>query len=184
MLFRSKGKVRYSFTRKLKGAPVDELPEGYEIHEAPDCAQVHLRKAIQTEILPLEKELLATLIRKAGVKHFIIDLEESAMVVYVAESDDNLFKSSCSKNELLGGLLRMLHASRSESDFLRQAKFTAMMRFVLRMDKGERHFSCQRWCFRGGIERWIHLMGASGPLMDVAGRYVVHLGKESFYDLM
>ena len=59
------------------------------------------------------------------------------------------------------------------------------MRFTL-IDEDERTFRCQRWCFRGSIDGWIDLWmsGGSGPLADLVERYLPHIGKESFYELM
>jgi hypothetical protein len=57
-----------------------------------------------------------------------------------------------------------------------------MMRFIL-TDPAERTFDVQRWCFRGSVENWIYLDDGK-PLAALLKKYVRHLGKESFYQLM
>ena len=56
------------------------------------------------------------------------------------------------------------------------------MKFVL-VDADERLFTVERWCFLGSIDNWVHLEGP-GFLPDQVVKYVKHLGKQSFYDLI
>ena len=172
------GKPRYSFTRKLKGTAVEVLPEGHEIYESPDDAQVFLRKIKSSLILPLEREIVARAVRaKAGLEHFIVEIEENALVVYLPDTDA----------EEVARFLRgdFVSASRIEAvkqNMIRRSRFSKMMRFKL-CDPGRRLFDCERWCFLGRIDNWYFLSG-SAPLAELVERYVKHLGKESFFELM
>ena len=65
---------------------------------------------------------------------------------------------------------------------LSRAKYDKMMRFTL-TDAGSRHFNVERWCFRGGIDDW-HFLEGDAPLETLVGKYVRHLGQESFFALM
>jgi hypothetical protein len=62
------------------------------------------------------------------------------------------------------------------------ANYHKMMRFTL-SDAEERLFSMDRWCFMGDIDDW-YLIEGDQTLVVLAEKYVRHLGKESFFDLM
>ena len=55
------------------------------------------------------------------------------------------------------------------------------MRFVL-VDKAERLFAPERYCFRGSVDDWISI-GPPAPLEKLAAKYLKHLGRESFFEL-
>lgn len=65
---------------------------------------------------------------------------------------------------------------------MRRSPYVKMMRFVL-VDEDERLFHVERWCFLGGIGDWMFLDGPAA-LPKLVGKYVKHLGTESFFDLM
>ena len=56
------------------------------------------------------------------------------------------------------------------------------MRFVLR-DRETALFAVQRWVFCGSIDNWSYDLD-QGSLETLLAKYVPHLGKESFFDLM
>jgi hypothetical protein len=60
--------------------------------------------------------------------------------------------------------------------------FHQMLRFTL-TDEKTRRFSVERWCFRGSIDDWFPLLGG-GTLSQVVEKYLRHLGRESFFELM
>ena len=64
----------------------------------------------------------------------------------------------------------------------RRGSFSPAFRFVLR-DREANIFSVQRWCYRGSIDGWTYDL-ARGDLATLVEKYVPHLGKESFFDLM
>ena len=172
------GKPRYSFTRKLKGKPVDRLPEGREIYERPEDAQVFLRKVQVSLILPLEKELVARAIRtRAGLEHFIVDAEEKSLVVYLSDTDpdeiERLISRLCDRSTS--------RAREAAAALARRSTYGKMMRFELH-DVENRLFCVERWCFLGGIDDWMLLDGPHA-LPELVDKYVEHLGKESFFEL-
>ena len=57
-----------------------------------------------------------------------------------------------------------------------------MLRFTL-IDEGERQYSAERWCFLGAIDDWFFLSGGNS-LENLARRYLPHLSRESFFELM
>jgi hypothetical protein len=57
-----------------------------------------------------------------------------------------------------------------------------MLRFTL-VDEEKRLFDAERWCFRGSIDTWISLAGPR-PLETHARKYLPHLNRESFFELI
>ena len=62
------------------------------------------------------------------------------------------------------------------------SKMSPAFRFKL-IEMQERVFEAQRFCFRGSVDDWVCLHH-EGPLDELCQRYLKHLGKESFYELM
>ena len=56
-----------------------------------------------------------------------------------------------------------------------------MMRFIL-VDRENRKFVAQRYCFRGAIDDWIDI-SSRDSLENLSGKYLKHLGQDSFYEL-
>lgn len=177
-----KGGVKYSFARKLSGEPVGAMPEGYEARELPDNSQVVIRKVLVSEIKPSEKKELEKMIAAADKRlRFIVDVEKEALVVYVSDVTD---KDVAWCTEPIDGIAPMnAQAKKGWMDYLyRMETYTKMMRFTLD-DKKSRLFSVDRWCFLGSIDKWYYL--ESGEMLKtLAAKYVKHLGKESFFELM
>lgn len=169
------GKTKYYFGRKLSGDPVTTVPEGFEVYESPDDAQVVLRKTRENLILPIEREMTSNAIRRlTGMKHFVVEMDGGSLVVWTADvSDADLH------------LERVFGMGRSEmvrEMMMARARYSKMLRFSL-VDPAKRLFYAERWCFLGSIDNWFHLSGAA-PLMKHLERYVPHLWKESFFELM
>ena len=159
------GKPRYWCGRKLTGEPLDAIPEGYEFREDPGNAIVTLRKAA-TEISPLEIKILSDGIRQhAGLEYFIVDVDGDSLVVYLPDRGEDLADEML---ERFGGLLSLMpHRMQETKEWLmRHSNYTKMMRFSL-VDRTKRLFVAERWCFRGGIDDWIQLLGCRGPLPDL-----------------
>jgi len=176
---RKTGALGYSFTRKLTGTPVDRLPDGYEVRELPKNAQVVLRKITPSAILPLEKQVAEAAVRhQAKLEHFIVDSDGNEMVIWLPdmESDTKL-------ERMMGDFgFATFSLETARERLVHRARYSMMMRFVL-TDPARRTFDVQRWCFRGSIDGWFFLDGGK-PLAALLKKYVPHLGKESFYELM
>jgi hypothetical protein len=178
----TRGKERYWLGQKITGNLVTAVPEGYEIFEKPDSAQVFLRKIEASAILPPELEQVRAAVEAhLGEGKAIVELEgdnRREIVVYITDMD-------------VDTRLSMMHAfipgSAAQDDSLRDfmlrvRRFDKMLRFTL-MDAEKRHFSAERWCFLGSMDQWIWL-AMEEPLPTLLGRYVKHLGHDSFYELM
>ena len=170
------GKPKYYFAKKSDGALATAIPEGFEVYESPD-ARVSLRKIPPKIIRDEEVAIVDRAIRRVapGV-HFRLDVQKNAIVVHQGEDSLSAFAEKLGP---FGGLF----SGRLTPDFIQQhLHFSPMFQFVLN-DESTRRFSVERWCCRGGYDRWIHL--ATGPdLAALANQYCRHLGKESFFDLI
>jgi len=173
------GKTVYSAARKPTGNPVDRLPEGYEIYERPENAQVFVRKIQLTRILPIEKQLVEeSICRLAQLEHFIVEVETNSLVVYLPDADPDASLS------LMRTTVPMTaeRARSMKAVMLSRARYEKMMRFTL-VEEPSRRFNAERWCFLGGIDDW-YFLARDKPLVKLVETYTPHLGRESFFELM
>ncbi len=169
-----KGNPRYHFSLKPPAELVKEIPEGYEIYENPN-GQVFLRKILPKEILDeemviVEEELNA----HAKPTKYRIDVKGKVVTTFWTNQSGGG----------MGEFSSFFGLARIEEFCDTHAYFSPVLRFTL-VDSQERLFVAERFCFRGSINDWMHLLnGGPDSLQTLAGRYVRHLGEESFYELM
>ena len=175
------GKRRYDLGRRLTGEPVDDVPAGYEVYESRRYGQVYVRTARLTFISPVEREIVAEGIRcLSDVHHFIVDVEENGLVVYVPtmstdEIDDMV--------ELVAGpgALQVPRFREARDQFVRELEHVKALRFDL-LGGDPRLFCVDRWSSHGPDGDWIYLAGPA-PLSELVDQYVAYLGEESFHEL-
>jgi hypothetical protein len=179
----STGKPKYYTSRKLSGKPLAAMPPGYEFYERPDTAQVLVRKIKPSAITQLEREQTEQIVRRvSGLEHFVVDVEEAALVVYTPTASradaDKLIE------ELTEGITRRSLGDNAafRNRHIKNSPYMKMLRFEL-VNPDTREFSVERWCFRGSIDNWIPL-GGYGPLAKLVEKYAKYLGQESFFELM
>lgn len=79
------GKPRYWFSMKDDGPHVESIPEGYEVHENPDC-QVFLRKIMPQLVTPDEVAVIEDGLRRyAPDQNCIVEVQKEHILVYHAE---------------------------------------------------------------------------------------------------
>ena len=59
--------------------------------------------------------------------------------------------------------------------------YSPMLQFML-VDKANRLFQTQRYCFLGGIDDWI-MIGTMDNLSALVKEYVPHLSQDSYFEL-
>lgn len=169
----------YFFGRKPTGTPVATLPEGYEVYEKPEDAQVLIRRIKPSPILPSEEEAVRQAVRKlAGLEHFIVEKEGKSLTIYLTDIEPEGRLS-------LIALIAPMSAAQAEDlrrEMIARARYEKMIQFTL-IDPEKRRFIAQRWCFLGSIDDW-HYLGGDAPLAELLAQYVPHLGRESFFDLV
>src|SRR5437868_11684172 len=139
------GKPKYYVSRKPGAIPVDEMPEGYELHENPERGLVSVRKIRSSQILAAELELLNRLTGQlAGIDSFYVDLQGDSLVVY--SPDRGPGDADRLLDRLVGGFPGARAAAR---ELLRKnMNYHPMFRFTL-VDLAKRRYTAERWCFRG-----------------------------------
>lgn len=173
------GRSKYYCSRERGDAPLDAVPAGYEIWESPEAGLVYVRKAKPVVIPAFERQIVEDGIRRCtGLEYFLVDVQGNSLVVYLPAID--LDRLTQVMGRVLPASSQVLRAERES--MVRRSPFVKMMRFVL-TDEDERLFRVERWCFRGSIDTWIFLDGPA-HLEKLVGKYVKHLGTESFFDLM
>jgi hypothetical protein len=177
------GKSKYYMAQRVTGEPLAVLPEGYEIYEKPDTAQVLVRKLKPSLITEFERRQTAEIVRRtSGLEHCIIAIENDSLVVYApsvspAEADEIVTS--------LAGPVRCRNEGRfseKRENRIKRSRYEPMLRFELTEPK-KRLYRAERWCFRGSIDGWIslHRTGALAGLVEALAR---HLGRDSFFELI
>jgi hypothetical protein len=169
------GKPKYFFSMKSEGNLIDTLPAGYEVYENPN-AQVFLRKPPQQIITPKEIEIVKEGVKiYSEVEYFLIDVKDKHIIVYLCDQNVEVLTE-------LASYTPSKNTDRVKAAISRSLNYSPMMQFVLNNTE-TREFIVERWCFLGAIDDWISL-DHSTNLSELVKTYAVHLGKESFFDLM
>ena len=179
------GKPRYFFSAKQygKGEVVDRIPDGYEIYEHPENAQVFLRKIRPQLITDFEKLLVNKAVKALQrSKRYLIDCKDENITIYESSTDvgevENIFSDFLKHTPLRPGMTAddamnvLVNATNQH--------YTAMLRFRL-ADKERRTFTAERFCFRGAIDDWINI-GSTENLKTLVEMYIELLGTDSFFD--
>jgi hypothetical protein len=166
------GGVQHFVSTDPDGPTADSVPDGFEIHETPN-GQVYLRKMKPALIRPEElAQVNAELSRiQTSQRCYLADVTGKEIVIH--EGDTHI------------ETLRAFNVRFSERELevygARRAHYTAVMRFVL-IDRANREFAPERFCFRGSVEDWISI-GEPAQLRKLVVKFIKHLGKDSIYDL-
>ena len=170
----TKGNPKYFFALRDEGDLVETIPPGYEIYENPN-AQVFLRRKRAPIIT---EEEVATV--KAGMQQycrlerFIIDVKKNATIIYTPDQDVDLLVDTFDS-------LRSARSTNAKAIVEKFLTYSPMLQFIL-IDKEQRLFEAQRYCFLGSIDDWMTISDQDA-LPTLVKTYVHHLGKDSFFDL-
>jgi len=177
------GKSQYYFSLKEKDNSVDKIPEGYEIYEHPENAQVFMRKIRPRLITELEEQFVKNQVKSLQrTKRYRVDCKDKYITIYESDADventQEIFGDLLGKMGLAAGM-EMGNAMEAISNIMDQ-NYTAILRFCLE-DKEKRLFSVERFCFRGALDKWIYL-GASENFRELVKQYVNILGTDKFFE--
>ena len=179
------GKPRYFFSAQQhgKGEVVDRIPDGYEIYEHPENAQVFLRKIRPQLITDLEKLLVNKAVKALQrSKRYLIDCKDENITIYESSSDVGELKTFFSDFLKHTPLRPGMTADDAVNVLVNTTNqhYMAMLRFRL-VDKERRTFTAERFCFRGAIDDWINICGPKN-LKTLVEMYIELLGTDSFFD--
>jgi hypothetical protein len=172
------GKPRYYFAREPKGEPVDEIPEGYEIHENVN-GLVTLAKIRPQEIRPEERAAVEAAVARHPKSHnYRVDVKGDSIVVYerLGPDAEDLLSQLGSFGQMFAHRADELQESLDQS-----ACFVPEMRFILE-DEAERTFSAERWHYGGRDEGWMPVY-TWGPIAKLARELVPKLGTDAYFEL-
>ena len=113
----------------------------------------------------------------------ISDLKSYEYLVYRNKNDITIYVADAAEatDFLEHFVYRPITDVDREKHLKQFGEYMPMMRFIIETEES-RDFRLQRWCFRGRIDGWIFL--AMGKLDDLLEKYIPHLGKESFFELI
>jgi hypothetical protein len=168
------GKTRYFFSQSAEGDLADVMPDGYEVYENPN-GRVYARKIVPRVVSDAElASVEAGMRRFSRLEHFQVDVKKGTISIHTP-------------NQNVGALLHVVRSFvgapgvDAEATIEKLVAYSPELRFVL-IDKEERLFQTERYCYRGSIDDWIEI-GAPDRLKALVRKYVKHLGQDSFFEL-
>ena len=189
--------ARYVMNRRSDKA-LSTLPPGYEIVENPN-GRVSLQ-AIKPRLITTAEEALANeRLSALGLADYCVEVKGVNLIIHEphgpSEKDLALMDPPGSSSDEMV-LIRKYAGKRAAEAATQAARrhweeekkrihrewmwYDPMLRFRL-SDKTDRLFTIARMCSRG-VSMWLDLDEL--PLADALDRYLPHLGKDSFFDLI
>jgi len=172
---------------------IANLPDGLEVRENVH-GQVSVRRKRARHFTELEEQLLRSALERFRPFAYALDIEGKAATVYASAEDRKCFLESLDA-EFADGfadalakalakryspeLVNMFRARRKERN-ARRPRYYPLLRFVV-IERRERRFAVERVCF-SGESSWIRLEVL--PLPAAVLKYLPHLGRDSFFDLV
>ena len=170
------GKPRYYLSMKSEGNLVDSMPPEFEIYENPINAHVILRRCLTKLITDDEINIV-----KQGLKelteldYYIVDYKKNIISIYTVDQDVEALRESFERYNLQKEI--------SIEDLLKQIlSYSERLQFILE-DREKRTFITKRYCYLGSIDDWIEI-GSPDTLENQVKKYVKHLGKDSYFELI
>ena len=148
-----KGNTTYYMTRKEDETCLDHLPEGYEVFEKYDTETLYIRKKQPSQFSPAVVEAISREL-KTNTSIQSFQLDIKGNEISIYVAEDSMFGRRLSE----------------------------LMKVIRQEDESEPYYEVKRYCFRGSIDDWI-TVGQEEDIEKVAKEYLIHLGKESYYDL-
>jgi hypothetical protein len=188
---RPDGRLRYVMQTRAAGGT--RLPAGFEIRENVH-GRVTVRRVRPRRFNPLEEQLLLKALEQFRPFAYELDIDGRAATVYASAEDRRCFLESLDAEFAEGfaealtkalakrfspELIEMFRARRKQQNEKRP-RYYPLLRFVI-VDRRERRFAVERVCFTGESS-WIRLEILRLPAAVM--KYLPHLGRDSFFDLI
>ena len=173
---RKSGKTVYVMKPSAEGG-LTELPDGYSITEGVN-GEVSVGRQKPRQITEQEEAQVSAALERLGLKHYRCAAKDAYLIIYEPLHSGADLRETAS--ELAGPFFGQLNSW--IADKLAAGPLEPVMRFQL-VDKEQRLFTVERMTYRGE-GGWHWLTGRGEPLPELAEKYLPHLGKESFFDLI
>ncbi|MFK7978420.1 MAG: hypothetical protein AB8G86_00435 [Saprospiraceae bacterium] len=168
-----KGNTTYFLTTKLDDSCLDIIPKEYEVYENYTAQMLYLRKKKKSGFSAKDIALIKTeLSKNESIDGFELNIHGDEIKIYDLEDK--------SKHE--PSLLEMIPNNRREIAKAYFMQYTENMCIKKVTKKEETEYLVMRFCYRSAIDDWI-VVDAGEDLATLAANNLVHLGKESFFDL-
>lgn len=167
------GKTRYVFARTLGEGAIDEVPEGYEVKENVNGV-VSLAKMRPQLITDLERQAVRSAMAKLSLDEYRVEARDNTVTVFEPQRRGSDILEAC------GDLSPFTPSAAWAKGWAAKGNFHPALRFVLD-DEQTRTFHVERMTYRGE-GGWSYPLG-QGKIVNLARKYLPHLGKESFFDL-
>jgi hypothetical protein len=190
--------ARYTMTKYAEGA-VDELPPGYMVSESPN-GLVSVRVVNARLIASEEEELVKERLSAAGLSRYRVEVKDSAIIIheahgYTVDELETMRPFSPAVKEVAFRIYLKTYGKRKTKettkafdqhweeekvDFCeKMTSYSPVLRFKL-SDQRSRLFIVAR--MGGRVPGWLELDDL--PLPKALDRYLHHLGKDRFYELI
>jgi hypothetical protein len=167
------GKTRYVFAREPGEGAVEGIPEGYEVRENVNGI-VSLARARPRKIGEEEEQAVRSVMARIGLDDYRVEVKDDAIVVF--EPD----RSRPELEEIIRFLGPFGKNPRVMDVLTKGTTYSPALRFVL-VDEQARDFDVERMTYTGEAG-WSWPL-EQGSIADLAGSFLPHLGKDSFYEL-
>lgn len=183
----------YHVMRSSSEGAMPRLPADHEVRENVH-GQVSVRRTRTRRFTRLEERLLHTAMENLRPFAYLLDIDANAATVYASAEDRKCFLESLDAEFADGfadALTRALakrytpelvdmFRARQKQKNAKRPKYYPLLRFII-VDHRERRFAVERVCF-SGESSWIRLEVL--PLSAAVMKYLPHLGRDSFFDLI
>ena len=168
------GETRYVMKRIAEGA-LTKLPEEHLITESVN-GQVSVKRIQPRLITALEEARVISELQKRGLDQYRVAVNRTYITIYEPIHNDDHYSPILEQMGVLPAMKKKILAEMAVKGL-----FDPVMRFRI-TDKAKRLFDVERMTYRG-MGGWRSL-SESATLPELIQKYLKHLGKESFYDLM
>lgn len=172
------GKPKCHFSMKAEGVLAEAIPEGFEIYENPN-AQVFLRKIPPKLITDQELCLVKDGMEKySHADKYIVDVKKETISIFTPT------QNVAALSEFLVPTAQALGKTQEDLQKLLQQvlSYSCDFRFIL-VNKQQRLFQAQRYCYLGSIDDWIEI-GSTDQLEILVKKYTKHIDQDSMYELL
>jgi hypothetical protein len=150
------------------------MPDGYEVYENPNGG-VYIRRIRPRVICDDELAVVENEVRRfSHLRYCRVDVKKEIISIYTPRQDVDGLLDVVRSFSGAGGI----DVQRTIGQLV---TYSPELRFVL-VDKEARLFQTQRYCYRGSVDDWIDIGGAS-KMEELVDRYVKHLETEVFFEL-